>query len=68
MWMDVRASEEAARIEEPGDPALKYSGYSAVSAEWCLPKVLWLKETEREAYDGAGRVCDCLDVLRGGRD
>jgi FGGY-family pentulose kinase len=63
MWMDVRASEEAARIEETGDPALKYSGYGAVSAEWGLPKVLWLKENEREAYDGAGRVCDCLDWI-----
>src|SRR5918993_1431472 len=63
MWMDVRASEEAARIEETGDRALKYSGYGAVSAEWGLPKVLWLKENEREAYDGAGRVCDCLDWI-----
>ena len=27
MWMDVRASEEAARIGETGDSALKYSGY-----------------------------------------
>jgi len=63
MWMDVRASEEAARIEETGDPALKYSGYGAVSAEWGLPKVLWLKENEREVYDGAGRVCDCLDWI-----
>src|SRR5215217_2106742 len=63
MWMDVRASEEAARIGETGDPALKYIGYGAVSAEWGLPKVLWLKENEREVYDGAGRVCDCLDWI-----
>src|SRR5215208_4398328 len=63
MWMDVRASEEAARVEETGDRALKYSGYGAVSAEWGLPKVLWLKEKEREVYDGAGLVCDCLDWI-----
>ena len=44
MWMDVRASEQAVRIAETGDPALKYNGHGAVSAEWGLPKALWLKE------------------------
>ena len=46
MWMDVRASDQAERIAETGDPALKYNGYGAVSAEWGLPKALWLKEHE----------------------
>src|ERR671937_2647224 len=41
MWMDVRASDQARRIEESGHPALKYSGFGAVSAEWGLPKALW---------------------------
>src|SRR5215218_1145737 len=27
MWMDVRASDEAVRIQETGDPALKYNGF-----------------------------------------
>ena len=40
MWMDVRSSEQANRIQETGDPALKYNGYGPVSAEWGLPKAL----------------------------
>jgi FGGY-family pentulose kinase len=63
MWMDVRASEQARRIQETGDPALKYSGYGAVSAEWGLPKALWLKENEPETYNNARHICDCGDWL-----
>jgi FGGY-family pentulose kinase len=63
MWMDVRAADQAKRIQETGHPALKYSGFGAVSAEWGLPKVLWLKENEPEIYDRAARICDCTDWL-----
>ncbi|MDQ6920396.1 MAG: FGGY family carbohydrate kinase, partial [Candidatus Dormibacteraeota bacterium] len=63
MWMDVRAADQARRIEETGDPALKYSGFGAVSAEWGLPKALWLKENEPDTYKGAAHICDCADWL-----
>ncbi|HET7480269.1 MAG TPA: FGGY-family carbohydrate kinase [Rubrobacteraceae bacterium] len=63
MWMDVRASDQAERASNTGDPALKYNGYGAVSAEWGLPKALWLKENERETYDNARHICDCQDWL-----
>ena len=63
MWMDVRASDQARRIEETGHPALKYSGFGAVSAEWGLPKALWLKENEPETYRRAAHICDCADWL-----
>jgi FGGY-family pentulose kinase len=63
MWMDVRASEQARRLQETGDPALKYNGYGAVSAEWGLPKALWLKENEPETYNNAKHICDCNDWL-----
>lgn len=63
LWMDVRASEQANRISETGDPALKYSGYGAVSAEWGLPKALWLKEEEPDTYKNAKHLCDCNDWL-----
>jgi ribulose kinase len=42
--MDVRASDQAERIADTRDPALKYNGFGSVSAEWGLPKCLWLKE------------------------
>lgn len=61
MWMDVRASEEARRIEQTGHPALKYNGHGPVSAEWGLPKVMWLKEREPDTYNGATRIVDCGD-------
>ena len=46
MWMDVRASEQAERHRRYRRSALKYNGYGPVSAEWGLPKALWLKENE----------------------
>lgn len=42
MWCDVRATKQAERIAAAGDPALKYNGHGNVSAEWGLPKMLWL--------------------------
>jgi FGGY-family pentulose kinase len=63
MWMDVRASDQARRLQETGDTALKYNGYGAVSAEWGLPKALWLKENEPETYNNAKHICDCDDWL-----
>lgn len=63
LWMDVRASEQADRIQATGGPALKYNGYGAVSAEWGLPKALWLKENEPEIFRGARHICDCNDWL-----
>ncbi len=63
MWMDVRASDQADRIAETGDDALKYNGYGAVSAEWGLPKALWIRDNEPDIYKSARRVCDCGDWL-----
>jgi FGGY-family pentulose kinase len=63
LWMDVRAFEQAERIAETGDPALKYSGFGAVSAEWGMPKVLWIKENEPETYRNATYLVECGDWL-----
>jgi FGGY-family pentulose kinase len=63
MWMDVRASDQAVRIQETGDPALKYNGFGAVSAEWGLPKCLWLKEQEPKTWQAARHICDAGDWL-----
>ena len=63
MWMDVRAVDQARKVQETGDPALKYSGYTNVSAEWMPSKALWLKENEPENYDNAERICECLDWI-----
>jgi FGGY-family pentulose kinase len=61
MWMDVRASDQAQRLAETGDPALKYNGHGPVSAEWGLPKVMWLKESEPQTWERTACVCECGD-------
>jgi FGGY-family pentulose kinase len=61
MWMDVRAADQARRVQETGDPALKYNGFGPVSAELGLPKALWLKEHEPDTWKGAARVGECAD-------
>ena len=61
MWMDVRASDQARRVSETGHSALKYNGYGTVSAEWGLPKALWIKENEPEIYRDAAHICECTD-------
>jgi FGGY-family pentulose kinase len=63
MWMDVRASDQAQRVSETGDPALKYNGFGPVSAEWGLPKVMWLKENEPDTYNEARYLADAGDWL-----
>ncbi len=63
MWMDVRASDQAQRLQETHDEALKYCGYGAVSAEWGLPKALWIKEREPDTFEKARHICDCNDWL-----
>src|SRR5215217_3256465 len=61
MWMDVRAADQARRIQETGDPALKYNGFGAVSAELGLHKAMWHKENEPKTWNSAARICDCGD-------
>ena len=63
MWMDVRAAEQARRIAEMDDVALKYNGHGNVSAEWMPCKALWLKENERQTYDAASHICEYTDWL-----
>jgi len=63
MWMDVRAADQARRIAETGDPALKYNGFANVSAEWMPCKALWLKENEPDVYAAAQHLCEYCDWI-----
>lgn len=62
MWMDTRAIKQANRMNETGHPVLKYCG-DAVSPEWMLPKVLWIKENQRDIYDRSYKIIEQLDYL-----
>ena len=63
IWMDVRAANQARRIAETGDPALKYNGFANVSAEWMPCKALWLKENEPDVYGAAHHICEYADWM-----
>lgn len=65
LWMDVRAHAEADAVLATGDPALKINGAGRgpVSAEWMIPKALWLKRNEPFVFDAAATICEFQDFL-----
>jgi ribulokinase len=63
IWMDVRSSDQARRIAESGDDALRVNGYGPVSSEWMAPKSLWLLEHEPDHFARARYVCEYQDYL-----
>lgn len=65
IWMDVRATAEAEAVLATGDGALAMNsnGQGPVSAEWMIPKALWLKRNEPETFDRAFRICEYQDFL-----
>ena len=65
IWMDVRSAGQAAQVAETGDPALRVNGGGSgpVSAEWMVPKALWIKTNEPETYAAAAMVGEYQDYL-----
>ena len=65
LWMDVRAGAEADAVLATGDAALSINGAGAgpVSAEWMIPKALWLSRHEPEVFARAHTVCEYQDFL-----
>src|SRR5688572_25454210 len=65
IWMDVRSSEEAALIADTHDPALRINsnGQGPVSAEWMIPKSLWMKRHQPELFARAARICEYQDYI-----
>ena len=62
MWMDVRSKGVATRINETRHPVLSHCG-DAVSPEWFIPKLLWIKENERDLYDRAHLIVEQQDLI-----
>ena len=65
LWMDVRAGEQANRVLQTKDEGLRVNGNGSgpVSAEWMVPKALWIKENEPETLAKATVVCEYQDWL-----
>ena len=49
LWMDNRSAGEAEKIFSTNDPVLRRS-QAGVSAEWMIPKILWMKKNRPGIY------------------
>ncbi|KAB2716214.1 FGGY-family carbohydrate kinase [Brucella intermedia] len=65
IWMDVRASAEADAVLATADIALQANGggQGPVSAEWMIPKALWLARNEPEIFEKADTICEYQDFM-----
>jgi ribulose kinase len=65
--MDSRAADQCTNIlrKARGDPSLQVNcaGEGPLSAEWMIPKALWMKENEPEVWSKAAYVCEKQDYL-----
>jgi ribulose kinase len=63
--MDVRASAEADAVLATGDQALQANGggRGPVSAEWMIPKALWIARNEPEIFEKADTICEYQDFM-----
>ncbi|MER2536775.1 MAG: FGGY-family carbohydrate kinase [Rhizobiaceae bacterium] len=62
VWMDHRATGQAARINRAGHRVLDYVG-GVISPEMETPKLLWLKEKLPATYHAAWQFLDLADFL-----
>lgn len=62
VWMDHRAIEQAARINQTGHEVLRYVG-GVISPEMQMPKLLWLKQQRPDTFRRAARFLDLPDFL-----
>ncbi|RKT35672.1 FGGY-family pentulose kinase [Microbacterium sp. AG1240] len=62
LWMDSRAAAEARRTAEVDHPALRFAG-GTDSAEWLVPKAMWLAGHEPEIYTAARYIGESVDYL-----
>ena len=60
MWMDMRATEEAAELNATGHAVLEHCGGEA-SPEWFVPKLMWIKRNMPDLYNNAYKFMDQLD-------
>jgi len=65
IWMDMRSVPQTEKVVATGDAALAVNGAGAgpVSAEWMIPKAMWLQENEPEIFDRAATICEFQDYI-----
>lgn len=64
IWMDVRSARQADAIAGTKDPTLRVNGAGSgpVSAEWMIPKSMWIKEKQREVFDRAAKSANIRTI------
>lgn len=62
LWMDVRATEEAARFEATSAPCLAVCP-DGVSPEWGPPKAAWVADHEPDCFRRSRVICEGGDWL-----
>lgn len=63
MWMDSRATAEAAEIAATGSMVLRYSGGHQASAEWMLAKAMWLQRHEHRTFEATAWFADYAEWI-----
>lgn len=65
IWMDVRSAKETEQVLATQDPALKINanGAGPVSAEWMIPKALWIARNEPDHFRRAATICEFQDYI-----
>ena len=65
IWMDVRSADEADAVAATKDAALRINGAGAgpVSAEWMIPKALWMKRHQPDIFARAAKVGEYQDFI-----
>ena len=65
IWMDMRSAPQTEQVLATADPALQVNsnGTGPVSAEWMIPKSLWIQQEEPEIFEKAETVCEFQDYL-----
>lgn len=65
IWMDVRSTKETELVLQTQDDALCVNSNKAgpVSAEWMIPKALWLARHEPDEFKRAKTICEYQDYI-----
>mmetsp|Transcript_6023 Transcript_6023/g.14591 ORF Transcript_6023/g.14591 Transcript_6023/m.14591 type:complete len:742 (-) Transcript_6023:127-2352(-) len=65
LWMDMRSAPQTKEVLATGDPVLQVNsgGAGPVSAEWMVPKALWIKQNEPDVFEAATYICEYQDFI-----
>lgn len=62
LWMDCRASQEAAATAEVDHPVMAYCG-GEDAVEWLVPKAMWTARRQPDVYAQSDVICEALDFI-----